>query len=175
MNSRVLFQTKDGGTSLSMEVLMRSSRPSCSMELMLKTILLWLWLSDEVPNRDHLDLPVRVRSHITISPLEINTWIDSKQEECMSTCQDADVFYNVKGCPMTKRLLVQISLHLSLPLCSWARHFTLIHPRSNSSSSALHRSHNPLVYECVSSHKSLYFFSFLKESFLQGWKWTRRF
>lgn len=87
------FRTRDKRTSLSMEVLMRSSRPSCNiMELMLKTILLWLWLSDDVPNRDHFDFPVRVRSHITISPLgsdrqtkgrneTINNWKNVEEEQ----------------------------------------------------------------------------------------------
>lgn len=57
-------------TSLSMEVLMSSSLPSCRWtELMLKTILLWFWPSEDVPNRVHLCFPDLVKSHMTNSPL----------------------------------------------------------------------------------------------------------
>lgn len=61
-------------TSLSMEVLRSSSLPSCSWtELMLKTILLWFWPSEEAPRRVHLCFPDRVKSHMTSSPLRTHT------------------------------------------------------------------------------------------------------
>lgn len=57
-------------TSLSMEVLMSSSLPSCRWtELMLKTILVWFWPSEDDPNRVHFCFPDLVKSHITNSPL----------------------------------------------------------------------------------------------------------
>jgi len=56
-----------------MEVLMSSSRSSCRRTaLMLKTILLWFCPSEDAPNRAHLCFPVRVKSHITISPLGLH-------------------------------------------------------------------------------------------------------
>lgn len=61
-------------TSLSMEVLMSSSLSSCRRtELMLNTILLWFWPSEDVPNRVHLCFPDLVKSHITNSPLDTHT------------------------------------------------------------------------------------------------------
>lgn len=57
-------------TSRSMEVLMSSSLPSCGWtELMLKTILLWFWPSEDEPNTVHFCFPDLVKSHITSSPL----------------------------------------------------------------------------------------------------------
>lgn len=53
-----------------MEVLISSSLPSWSwIEVMLNTILLWFWPSEDVPNRVHLCFPALLRSQSTSSPL----------------------------------------------------------------------------------------------------------
>lgn len=52
-----------------MEVLMSSSLSCSSTELMLKTIRLWFWPSDDDPKRLHFCFPDLAKSHNTNSPL----------------------------------------------------------------------------------------------------------
>lgn len=52
---------------------MSSSLPSCCTELMLNTILLWFWPSEDVPKRLHLCFPALLRSQSTSSPLMRDT------------------------------------------------------------------------------------------------------